>query len=269
MLSQNILITFGREIITSEWTILQYNVNRLYYIHSGCVSFKSGNDYITLKKDHLYLLPQNIKFEPIYEQPNRIDHSYFDFYTIPDIYLSDILEINPKEYPLIAKSLEFCLEVIDNHVCAGPVDIYFKLAEVALNSLTAAISIYYTICQQYSTTISNVLEYIHSHFLEELSVSTLAGVAHLSTNYLIKIFKNELHTTPYQFIKNIRLLYALSMIRNGMTITEVSYMVGFSTVSAFSNAIKKAYGFYPSEIDKHNNFVMALTSSSKHEEPQM
>lgn len=250
------LITFGREVITGNWPVsTSIGVNRLYYIHKGNVSFLIGDVKYALKTGYLYLLPQNIEFKPVLNKNNYIDHSYFDFFSVPEIHLDNFLEIKASDYPIINKVLDFCFEITDKHKCIGINDDYFYLAENALNALLTAASLNFKFIAKYDDRLDNVLQYIYTHYLEDIPLDTLADMAYISKNYFIKIFKDSTSLSPYQFIKKLRLNYAVSLIRNNVSVTEVSEKIGYENVSAFSNAMKKTYGIYPSQINKKISIV--------------
>lgn len=250
------LITFGREVIAGTWPVSSsVGVNRIYYIHKGNITFAIGEEKYLLKSGYLYLLPQNIEFSPILDKNSYIDHSYFDFFSIPEIHLDNFLEIKVSDYPIINKILDFCFEITDKHKCIGINDDYFYLAENALNTLLTAISLNFKIIAKYDDRLDNVLQYIYMHYLEDISLDTLADIAYISKNYFIKIFKDSTSLSPYQFIKKLRLNYAVSLIRNNVSVTEVSEKIGYENVSAFSSAMKKTYGIYPSQINKKVSIV--------------
>ncbi|MCB9348890.1 MAG: helix-turn-helix transcriptional regulator [Lewinellaceae bacterium] len=52
-----------------------------------------------------------------------------------------------------------------------------------------------------------------------------------------------------ELVRTIRLSTALELIREGkLNISEIAYQTGFSSISAFSRAFKRAYGKAPSEM---------------------
>jgi len=72
-----------------------------------------------LKPGFLYLLPQNQKFKPIFSVPSQIDHSFFDFITVPQIDLAEFLDINPQKHPILYQALSFALSVTDAYHYTG------------------------------------------------------------------------------------------------------------------------------------------------------
>ncbi|MFO8000928.1 MAG: response regulator [Marinilabilia sp.] len=71
----------------------------------------------------------------------------------------------------------------------------------------------------------------------------------VSTSLLYKKMKSLTDQSPTDFIKSVRLSYALELLKSGeFTVTEVSEKSGFSTVGYFSTVFKKFYGKSPTEI---------------------
>ena len=56
---------------------------------------------------------------------------------------------------------------------------------------------------------------------------------------------------PTEFIRTIRLRRAAELLREGrMTVTEVSYATGFSSVSYFSRCFRAMFGTAPTNFSK-------------------
>lgn len=76
-----------------------------------------------------------------------------------------------------------------------------------------------------------------------------ASAMNVSSSLLYKKIKSLTDQSPVDFIRSIRLNYALELLQSRKyTVTEVSEMAGFSTVKYFSSTFKKYYGKTPSEI---------------------
>jgi AraC-like DNA-binding protein len=76
-----------------------------------------------------------------------------------------------------------------------------------------------------------------------------ASAMHVSSSLLYKKLKSLTDLSPTDFIKNIRLNYALKLLQTGKhTITEVSELCGFSSAKYFSTAFKNHFGKPPSKV---------------------
>ncbi|MNX85885.1 Sensor histidine kinase TodS [compost metagenome] len=84
----------------------------------------------------------------------------------------------------------------------------------------------------------------------QFGVNPLAESVHLSSSQLTRKLKALTGNTPADFIRNIRLQKGLELLQNGMSITDVSWEVGFEDPSYFAKVFKKQFGVPPSETEK-------------------
>ncbi|MDW7691953.1 AraC family transcriptional regulator [Flammeovirgaceae bacterium SG7u.111] len=81
------------------------------------------------------------------------------------------------------------------------------------------------------------------------SLSELSKLIGLNTFKLKKNFKELFGVPVFKYLQNERLTTAYDLIRNQkMTIQEAAWHVGYDSLSSFSNAFAKKFGFRPSEI---------------------
>ena len=76
----------------------------------------------------------------------------------------------------------------------------------------------------------------------------MTEITNLEKNYLIRLFKQYMNSTPYQYITKYRFNIALSLIRRNYSLGEVALQIGYSDVASFSHAFKRIYGISPSSI---------------------
>lgn len=83
----------------------------------------------------------------------------------------------------------------------------------------------------------------------EFSKDDFAAALNVSPSLLYKKAKSLTNQSPTDFIKSIRLDYALNLINSKKyTITEISEFCGFSSVGYFSTVFRKHYGKSPTQI---------------------
>lgn len=97
-----------------------------------------------------------------------------------------------------------------------------------------------------SSNIKRSIEYIHSCYLDDISLDSLADISKLSKYHFIKVFHKKTGITPHQYIVNLRLEHALALIKSNIPLSEVAFMSGFSDQSHFIRTFKKCYGITPS-----------------------
>ena len=99
--------------------------------------------------------------------------------------------------------------------------------------------------------VKKALEVVHQNMSRsEFGKDEFASAMHVSPSLLYKKIKSLTDQSPVDFIKSIRLNYALRLLRaKKHTVTEVSELCGFSSVGYFSTTFKKHYGKAPSEME--------------------
>lgn len=94
--------------------------------------------------------------------------------------------------------------------------------------------------------ISRVVDHIHSHLNEVVSVDQLASMVNMSTSGFRKAFREIMHMPPLQYAKAIKLDRAQILIKEGNNASEAGYMVGYNSPAQFSREYKRYFGFAPS-----------------------
>lgn len=92
------------------------------------------------------------------------------------------------------------------------------------------------------------LAYLHENFANpELNVSSCAEHIKASTVYLRKIFHSHLNISPLKYLNNLRMDYAIELLKTGYySIEEIATLSGFYDPKYFSALYKQRTGFLPS-----------------------
>lgn len=84
---------------------------------------------------------------------------------------------------------------------------------------------------------------------ENFGKEDFASALALSQSLLYKKIKALTNLSVVEFIRSIRLNYAMEKLRSGeYNVTEVSEMCGFSTPAYFSKVFKEYFGKTPTEV---------------------
>ena len=106
---------------------------------------------------------------------------------------------------------------------------------------------------RYSVRIAQISRLIQEHHTENLSLSQLAEMVHLSAPYLSKFFDQQFGMTFLAYLTQVRLNHAVNLLLTGdKIIEEVSAVSGFPNSHAFVQAFKKEYGVLPSIYRRQN-----------------
>ena len=83
----------------------------------------------------------------------------------------------------------------------------------------------------------------------EFGKEEFAAAMNVSSSLLYKKIKTLTDQSPSDFIKTVRMNHALKLLQSGQyTVTEVSELSCFSSLSIFSRAFKSYFGKTPTEI---------------------
>ncbi len=86
---------------------------------------------------------------------------------------------------------------------------------------------------------------------EQFGVSELAGLMNMSRSNLLRKIKKQTQLSASQFIRQIRLQKGMEMLeQTELTVSEISYQVGFGNNSYFIKCFREYYGYSPGEVRK-------------------
>lgn len=92
------------------------------------------------------------------------------------------------------------------------------------------------------------MQYIHSHYAENVTLETLSKVANCHPTHLIRCMKKQYNLSPMQALTKVRLNNACILLSEGdLSVTEIAYLTGFSSVSYFGKLFKDAFSCSPKE----------------------
>jgi len=89
-------------------------------------------------------------------------------------------------------------------------------------------------------------EYLYSNFDQKISIHELSKYSCMSATHLIRSFKQAYHTTPHQFLMNIRLKHAEFLLKStSYPINKIVNTVGLDSPSTFIKLFKTRYKITP------------------------
>ncbi|MDN5215076.1 helix-turn-helix domain-containing protein [Fulvivirgaceae bacterium BMA12] len=86
---------------------------------------------------------------------------------------------------------------------------------------------------------------------EQFGVSELAEAMNMSRSNLLRKIKKQTKLSASQFIRQVRLKKGMEMLRQtSLTVSEISYQIGFGSTSYFIKCFREYYGHPPGEVGK-------------------
>lgn len=96
--------------------------------------------------------------------------------------------------------------------------------------------------------IQNAKQFILDNLSNNLSIQMIASSVGTNQCYLKKGFKEVVGQTIFEFIQENKMIKAKHLLeKENPNITDIAYLVGYSSLSSFSQAFKNFFGVSPSD----------------------
>ena len=104
--------------------------------------------------------------------------------------------------------------------------------------------------------IQKMLNYMHRHFADNLSLKEIAGAADISERECLRCFKKTLQISPVQYLLKYRVMQGAEMLLTNPagSISEAAAYCGFDSPSNFAKMFRRFYNCTPREY-KHRNTI--------------
>ncbi|MGF1710200.1 helix-turn-helix transcriptional regulator [Vibrio kagoshimensis] len=98
--------------------------------------------------------------------------------------------------------------------------------------------------------------FMEKYHSQKIELHDLAQAAFMSKFHYVRVFKQLYGVTPRTYLKDMRISKAKQLLKDGHSITDTCYAVGYESVTTFSSTFKKSTGYAPSifqEQHKHSH----------------
>jgi AraC family transcriptional regulator len=95
-----------------------------------------------------------------------------------------------------------------------------------------------------------ILDYLHTHWQEPVSLATLAALVDLSEFHLQKMFKQSVGCSPALYQQEIRVQSAKDRLASTLRLGDIAMDCGFANSAHFSRVFRQHVGMTPSEYRK-------------------
>ena len=143
-------------------------------------------------------------------------------------------------YPLMKRILSLSKE--NNSLCRKTCDAYLKalLGELLINMELSDRN------TSDANVVRAVLEYCSEHFMENISIKSVAGNIFVSERYITKIFAEKVGCSFRNYINALRINRAKQLINETtLGITDIMYECGFRNQSTFNRVFLDEVGVSP------------------------
>ena len=237
------LIEYGNTVVCDTWELNEETptgYSRIYYVLEGGVTYEAADGRQTLKPGYLYALPST---EPYHVWRNKSKdfactylHVDFSKYRV-----SSLIELPVEK----GSCLDAFIVTVSAAIREERIELLEQLAEAFSSFLKNQEGFI-----RNSQMLTRVQRHIVHHISEDLTIERLSELFNYHPNYFIRLFRRETGYTPYQYIVQQRMQYAVTQLNQGLPNEEVCYSCGYTDSSTFTRAFRKYYGVAPQKYRK-------------------
>ena len=228
----------------------------LTYVDKGeLLTTIDGVSYHLKQGDLIFYAPMQFHTQSTFE---KISSSYLTInfkmnFNHADLLCNKIFSIQRDSYFIVTRLIE---ELSNNNLYSDDLSLCY-LKELIIQMLRLDNSHFHSkptthMQQTYENELLNdILLYIDNNIYEKISVSTLCEHFCISTSMLHSLFRKNMNNTAKNYINELKLSKSKELIRNSThTLSEISEMLGFSSIHYFSKKFKSYFNISPTEYSK-------------------
>ena len=228
----------------------------LTYVDKGeLLTTIDGVSYHLKQGDLIFYAPMQFHTQSTFE---KISSSYLTInfkmnFNHADLLCNKIFSIQRDSYFIVTKLIE---ELSNDNLYSNDLSLCY-LKELIIQMLRLDNSHFHSkptthMQQTYENELLNdILLYIDNNIYEKISVSTLCEHFCISTSMLHSLFRKNMNNTAKNYINELKLSKSKELIRNSThTLSEISEMLGFSSIHYFSKKFKSYFNISPTEYSK-------------------
>ncbi|KGX85882.1 helix-turn-helix domain-containing protein [Pontibacillus litoralis] len=140
--------------------------------------------------------------------------------------------------------IDYLVKPLDEEECKSAI----HRAILALNQVSLLHYERKSVTDTTKESASQMMQYVHEHYHEEINLETLARFMHLNKNYVSRFFKETVGMTFVTYLRHYRIEQAKKLLRTSeLTVTEISEQVGYPDLTYFSRIFKKETTYTPNQ----------------------
>ena len=228
----------------------------LTYVDKGeLLTTIDGVSYHLKQGDLIFYAPMQFHTQSTFE---KISSSYLTInfkmnFNHADLLCNKIFSLKRDSYFIVTKLIE---ELSNDNLYSNDLSLCY-LKQLIIQMLRLDNSQFHSkptthMQQTYENELLNdILLYIDDNIYEKISVSTLCDHFCISTSMLHSLFRKNMNNTAKNYINELKLSKSKELIRNSThTLSEISEMLGFSSIHYFSKKFKSYFNISPTEYSK-------------------
>ena len=108
-----------------------------------------------------------------------------------------------------------------------------------------------------SLRLKTAIDYMHTHFAEQITVHDLAKLSHMSEGHFSRTFKVYMKISPVNYLIQLRIDKSINLLqKSDLSIGEIALNCGFNDFSYFCKIFRKKMNCSPHDVrDKAKKFL--------------
>lgn len=98
----------------------------------------------------------------------------------------------------------------------------------------------------FANRVDHAVMHIDAHYADPLSLSAMAREVGMSVFHFARVFRELQGLPPHRYLTSVRLARAQQHLRDGASVTETCFAVGFGSLSHFVTSYRRHFGVTPS-----------------------
>lgn len=233
----------------AEYHILQ-NVCRLHAGQTILINSNVPHSAVPFQDSHVKLLTIIVHPDFLYDAPGS---------SVEELYFRPFLHNRKLPFLLLDHSMEWaaiplsCISNIEKYYFSRPYGFELKIKALLCNLFFELFSHLQPELQDQKTEtpvrlnqLQILLDYLHSHYSQQISLQELAALIHSTRETCCRFFKQMTGITITCYLTDYRISRSLALLSGGQySITQVAVQTGFSSASRFAAAFRSRMGCSP------------------------
>lgn len=235
------------------------------FVRKGTCSMQFSDQKITFRKNDCMVIYPNVDhYFTVSNKPASLVQLEFKMDVFPELVPNPEMEKGLVFlYNVLTNSQQF-LKIVNNQQITNLIDQTVKELQACRDNYQTMIRLLYIqlfilISRHISETLKitnhvdnpilrKAIEYINSHFTENISVEDIALGCGVSARHIRNVFRQSANLSPIEYLTRLKVNKAKELMNNNcLTSKDIAYMAGFSNPEYFTRRFKEQSGFTPSE----------------------
>ena len=233
---------------------IHQSIEILYITEGSCEATVDGKSYTLFKNDFIVVFPyrihaykdlsEKVRSLVLFSSPDRLTRFGSDWRdAIPE---TPVLHDEDKSIYRLLSSIHKALksdQLFKKEIAKGYNTALFGILLPKLHCKTQK--------KADLSTTQQLLKYCDNYYTDRLSLDSVSKELGISKYYISHIFNNKLDISFTDYINALRISKAQYLLKETtLSITQISYDVGFSTIRSFNRIFKSISGKTPLEYRK-------------------